>query len=72
MKRSQPYVSVLFQRLLQPLVSLCELLGQEGPGPNEVQASAHENGYAASLVVLVAIVLESAVNRTRFVRGETG
>jgi hypothetical protein len=72
MKRSQAYVSVLFQRLLQPIVSLCELLGPEGPGPNEVQASAHENGYAASLIVLVAIVLESAVNRTRYIRGEAG
>jgi hypothetical protein len=65
------YVSVLFVHLLQPIFDLFELLEQSNPkGPNEVQAGMFENGYAVSVIVLAALVVESALNRTRYVRNE--
>ena len=38
--------------------------------PNEVQASRAENGYAASIAVLTALVIESVCNRVRYVLGD--
>jgi len=65
------YVSVLFVHLLQPIFDLFRLLDESDPqGPNEVQAGMHENGYAVSVIVLAALVVESALNRTRYVRNE--
>jgi hypothetical protein len=71
MQPSPNYVSVLFVHLLQPIFDLFELLERFDPkGPNEVQAGMVENGYAVSVVVLSALVIESAINRTRYVRNE--
>jgi hypothetical protein len=65
------YVSVLFVHLLQPIFDLFELLEHSNPkGPNEVQAGMLENGYAVSVIVLSTLVVESALNRTRYVREE--
>jgi len=65
------YVSVLFASLLQPIVDLFNLMEQHQPkGPNEVQASRGENGYACSMVVLTVLVIESVCNRVRYVRGD--
>lgn len=65
------YVSVLFAALLQPIVDLFDLMEQKAPkGPNEVQASRAENGYAASIAILTALVIESVCNRVRYVRGD--
>jgi hypothetical protein len=65
------YVSVLFVNLLQPIFDLFQLLEQSDPkGPNEVQAGMLENGYAVCVIVLSALVVESALNRTRYVRNE--
>jgi hypothetical protein len=61
----------MFVHLLQPIFDLFELLEQSDPkGPNEVQAGMLENGYAVSVIVLSALVVESALNRTRFIRNE--
>jgi hypothetical protein len=66
------YVSVLGDRLIQPLIDLLEKLeslrstGEE----NAVQSSPHENGYSCAVVVISALVLESALNRTRYLRKE--
>jgi hypothetical protein len=69
--REYEYVSVLFASLLQPIVDLFDLMEQKEPkGPNEVQASRAENGYAASIAILAALVIESACNRVRYVRGD--
>lgn len=71
MQTAHNYVSVLFVHLLQPIFDLFELLEQSNPkGPNEVQAGMLENGYAVSVVVISALVVESALNRTRYVRNE--
>jgi hypothetical protein len=70
-KPNEELASVLFGRLLQPIVDLFELLEQSDPkGPNEVQAGMFENGYAVSVIVLSALVVESALNRTRYIRKE--
>ncbi|MBA3963223.1 MAG: hypothetical protein H0X40_15170 [Chthoniobacterales bacterium] len=71
MQTDPNYVSVLFVNLLQPIFDLFKLLEQSDPkGPNEVQAGMLENGYAVSIIVLSALVLDSALNRTRYVRSE--
>jgi len=71
MQSNSNYVSVLLVNLLQPIFDLFELLEQSDPkGPNEVQAAMLENGYAVSVIVLSALVVESALNRTRYVRNE--
>lgn len=71
MKPNPNYVSVLFVNLLQPIFDLFELLERSDPkGPNEVQAGMLENGYAVSVIVLSALVVDSALNRTRYVRNE--
>jgi len=73
MQRPHNYVSLLFASLLQPIVDLFDLMEQKGPkGPNEVQASRAENGYAASIAILTALVIESVCNRVRYVRGDAG
>src|SRR5262245_22865441 len=65
------YVSVLYVNLLQPMYDLFNLLEESGPkGPNEVQAGMFENGYAVSVIILSALVVESALNRTRYIRSE--
>lgn len=70
MQASRSYVSVLFANLLQPIVDLFDLMEQKEPkGPNEVQASKAETGYAASIAVLTVLVIESVCNRVRYVRG---
>ena len=71
MQATHNYGSVPFANLLQPIVDLFDLMEQKEPkGPNEVQASKAENGYAASIAVLTAIVIESVCNRVRYVRGD--
>jgi len=71
MQSNSNYVSVLFVNLLQPIFDLFELLEQSDPkGPNEVQAGMLENGYAVSVIVLSALVVDSALNRTRYVLNE--
>jgi hypothetical protein len=72
MQPSHNYVSVLFVHLLQPIHDLFELLEEHSDpkGRNEVQAGMIENGYAISVIVLAVLVVESALNRTRYVRDE--
>jgi len=71
MQRNPNYVSVLFVNLLQPIFDLFQLLEQSDPkGLNEVQAGMLENGYAVSVIALSVLVVESALNRTRYVRNE--
>jgi hypothetical protein len=66
---SLDYVSVVGPRLVQPVINLIEKLESlSATEPNEVQSSPTENGYSCAVVVLSALVLESALNRTRYLR----
>ena len=64
------YVSVLGLRLIEPLIDLVETLESLRPQgeENEVQCGRDENGYSCSVIVLSALILESALNRTRYLR----
>jgi len=69
----QGYVSVIGMSSFQPLLSLVEVLeSREANEPNVVQASAWENGYSCSIVVLSVLLLESAINRTHYLRERQG
>jgi len=64
-------VSVLGVNLLEPTLELIERL-EAAPAvePNEVQAGPLENGLSCGIVTLTALLLESAINRTRYIRRE--
>jgi hypothetical protein len=67
---SMGYVSVIGDSWLHPIVKLVETLESFNPkGPNEVQASTFENGYSAAIVTLTVFLVESILNRTRYVMG---
>ena len=38
--------------------------------PNEVQTSQYENGFSCGIIALSLFLLESAINRTKYIRGE--
>jgi hypothetical protein len=42
-------------------------MGQPKPASSDVQTSSHENGYCASLVLLLVAMLESYVMRVRYI-----
>ena len=64
-------VSVIGINLLEPILELIEKL-ETTPfaDPNEVQAVPQENGYSCAIVTLNALLLESAINRTKYIRHE--
>ena len=67
----EDYVSIIGTNYLFPLCTILERLHElQVRGPNEVQASPAENGYAAAAVVLTVFLLESMINRTLYVRGD--
>src|SRR5437870_3913166 len=68
---SEGYVSIVGIALVQPLLNLVEMLESLAPAiPNEVQTGQRENGYSLAIIILAITVLESALNRTAYVRGE--
>lgn len=70
---SRGYVSSIGFQLIQPMLDLVEELGDGKVGyPNEVQTSVWENGYSAAIIVLSALILESAANRIRYLRKDAG
>jgi hypothetical protein len=65
------YVSVIGVSLLHAVVNLVERLeAMPLAVPNEVQTGMVENGHASAVIALTAVVLESAINRARYVRGD--
>jgi hypothetical protein len=65
------YVSVIGTSYLFPIADLLgELNSLNTKGPNEVQASPRENGYSTAIIILTVLLLESAISRTQYVRGE--
>ena len=66
------YVTSIGMSLIQPLLTLVEqLTAWEVALPNDVQTSARENGYAAAIIVLAVMLLESAFNRTAYMRQDS-
>jgi hypothetical protein len=64
-------VSVLGANLVEPILVLIEKLeGTNFIEPNEVKALPQENGYSCAIVTLNALLLESAINRTKYIRHE--
>src|SRR5215470_15633180 len=60
------YVSVIAVRLVEPIFTLLHrLLADPHPGSNEVQTGARENGYSASICLLLVVLLESMIARAR-------
>jgi hypothetical protein len=67
------YVSLIGTAFIDPIATLIERIMKLHPkGPNEVQASITENGYSASIIVLTVMLIESILNRTRYIVGKDG
>ena len=70
---STGYVSVIGINLIEPILALVEKLeAKRVVEPNEVQTSQPENGFSCGIIVLSVLLLESAINRTKYVRGDKG
>ena len=70
--KAYPYISVIGDKLFQPILDLMEKLSLIRFGrPNEVQTSPAENGHAVAVVLLAVVMLESIVGRVRVLRAET-
>src|SRR5437870_3074427 len=66
------YVSITGPALVQPLVDLLAKLESLSPTvPNEVQTGQRENGYSMAIIILAALLFESALNRTAYIRNES-
>jgi hypothetical protein len=64
------YVSIIASNYLFPITSLIESLDNiSHTEPNEVQASPLNNGYSMALVLLTALMIESAISRTQYMMG---
>jgi len=69
MKEDINYLSVIGSSFLEPIAALFERLEtMESRGPNPVQTSPKENGYAASLIVLSVVMLESLLGKTWYMK----
>ncbi len=68
---SETHVSVIGASLIRPILTLVETLESQPPvEPNEVKTGDRENGYSCAIAAFAVFLLESALNRTRYVRGE--
>ena len=68
-KNENGYVSVVGPALIQPIFDLVEKLESMEPvPPNEVKTGQRENGYSLAIIALGALLFESALNRTAYVR----
>ncbi len=67
----QGYVSVIGHAFIEPMLSLVENLESWQPAiPNALQTGQRENGHSLATIVLAALLFESALNRTSYVRNE--
>jgi hypothetical protein len=70
--QSMGIVTAIGMNLLEPILSLVEdLESRKLVTPNEVQASQPENGRSCSVAVLSVFLLESAINRTRYIKSSS-
>jgi len=67
---NENYISVIGTSFLDPIVKLMETLDSiYSKHPNRVHASPLENGYSAAIITLTVLLVESALNRTRYIFG---
>ena len=67
--QSLGFVSVIGMNLIDPILSLVEdLEASRLVKPNQVQANQPENGLSCSIAALSVFLLESAINRTKYLR----
>lgn len=65
---SNQVVTIVGSSYFQPITDLiARLMGSAKPASSEVKTSSHENGYCASLVLLLIAMLESYVMRVRYI-----
>lgn len=68
---SWSYISVVGKHYLWPIGDLIRSLrSHRCSGPNQVQASILENGYAASIVILLSALAESLIRRGQHFEGD--
>jgi hypothetical protein len=61
-------VTIVGSSYFQPITDLlARLMSQSKSASSEVQTSSHENGYCASLVLLLVAMLESYLMRVRYI-----
>ena len=64
-------ITIVGSSYFQPIADLTDnLLKNTAPAPYAAGTSSRENGYSASLTVLLVAVLESFVSRLRFLRND--
>ena len=64
-------ITVIASSLLEPLAGLvAELESFPVVLANEVQVNSRENGYSCAVVSLSVVLFESALNRTKYRRGD--
>jgi hypothetical protein len=65
------YVSVIGANLIEPILELVQKLEAKPIiEPNEVQTGPYENGFSCAIITLSLFLLESAFNRTKYIRGD--
>lgn len=68
MDGTESYLTVIGSNLLDPIAALLDRLDAiDSRGPNQVQASVRENGYAVSIILLAAVMLESLLGRVQWI-----
>lgn len=68
---SETHVSIIGVSLIRPILTLVETLESEKPvAPKEVKTGDRENGYSCAIAAIAVFLLESALNRTHYVRDE--
>lgn len=71
MNQDKKTVSVLGVNLVEPILKLIDILeGTPFTEPNEVHSTPQENGHSCGIITLNVMLLESAINRTKFIRHE--
>jgi hypothetical protein len=68
MKTINGYVTVIGANLIEPILMLIEELETKpATEPNEVQTGQRENGFSCAIITLSVFLLESAINRTKYI-----
>jgi hypothetical protein len=65
------YISVIGFNLIEPILELVEQLETiHVAEPNEVKTGERENGFSCGIIALSVFLFESAINRTKYIRGD--
>lgn len=60
-------ISCIGLAYIEPILTLCEKLGSHNfQGESKIQVSTRENGYSVSIIVLCVLMLESGINRVKY------